>query len=60
VTRCLRGAPQPVTRKATEAARHGLRRLPKPAQMERIAAAWRPYRSVACWYLRQALEVQPP
>jgi DNA-3-methyladenine glycosylase II len=39
---------------------YGLRRLPKPAQMERIAAAWRPYRSVACWYLWRALEVQPP
>ena len=39
---------------------YGLRRLPKPAQMERIAATWRPYRSVACWYLWRALEVQPP
>jgi DNA-3-methyladenine glycosylase II len=36
---------------------YGLRRLPKPAQMERIAAAWRPYRSVASWYLWRALEV---
>src|SRR5258708_7140956 len=25
--------------------------LPKPADMERIAAAWRPYASVASWYL---------
>ncbi len=37
-----------------------LRQLPKPAQMERIAAAWRPYRSVACWYLWRALEVDMP
>jgi DNA-3-methyladenine glycosylase II len=36
---------------------YGLRRLPKPVQMERIAAAWRPYRSVACWYLWRALEL---
>jgi len=36
---------------------YGLRRLPKPAQMERIAAAWRPYRSVACWYLWRVLEL---
>ena len=36
---------------------YGLRRLPKPAQMERIAATWRPYRSVASWYLWRALEV---
>jgi DNA-3-methyladenine glycosylase II len=39
---------------------YGLRRLPTPIQMERIAAAWRPYRSVACWYLWRALEVRPP
>ncbi len=25
--------------------------LPKPAQMEELAAAWHPYRSIACWYL---------
>ena len=37
-----------------------LRRLPKPTQMERIAAAWRPYRSVACWYLWRATEVALP
>jgi DNA-3-methyladenine glycosylase II len=32
--------------------------LPKPAEMERIAAAWRPYRSVATWYLWRSLENQ--
>jgi DNA-3-methyladenine glycosylase II len=37
-----------------------LRRLPKPAQMERLAAPWRPYRSVACWYLWRALELPEP
>ena len=36
---------------------YGLRRRPKPAQMERIAAQWRPYRSVACWYLWRAVEL---
>jgi DNA-3-methyladenine glycosylase II len=25
--------------------------LPTPAQMERIAKRWEPYRSIACWYL---------
>src|SRR5882724_1635220 len=30
--------------------------LPKPAQMETIAAPWRPYRSVACWYLWRSLD----
>jgi len=39
---------------------YGLRRLPSPAQMERIAAPWRPYRSVACWYLWRALGVKTP
>jgi DNA-3-methyladenine glycosylase II len=39
---------------------YGLRRLPKPARMERIATTWRPYRSVACWYLWRALDVRPP
>src|SRR5262249_26577275 len=39
---------------------YGLRRLPSPAQMERIAAPWRPYRSVACWYLWRALDVKTP
>jgi DNA-3-methyladenine glycosylase II len=36
---------------------YALRRLPKPVQMERIAAEWRPYRSVACWYLWRAAEL---
>jgi DNA-3-methyladenine glycosylase II len=36
---------------------YGLRRTPTPAQMERIAAPWRPYRSIACWYLWRSLEI---
>ena len=32
--------------------------LPKPDEMERIAAAWRPYASVASWYLWRSLENQ--
>jgi DNA-3-methyladenine glycosylase II len=39
---------------------YGLSTLPKPAHMERIAAGWRPYRSVACWYLWRALERPKP
>jgi DNA-3-methyladenine glycosylase II len=34
------------------------RKLPKPAQMEKIAKAWEPYRSVACWYLWKSLDVK--
>ena len=39
---------------------YALRRMPKPAQMERIAAGWSPYRSVACWYLWRAAELPAP
>jgi DNA-3-methyladenine glycosylase II len=30
--------------------------LPKPAEMEKIAACWKPWSSVACWYLWRSLE----
>jgi DNA-3-methyladenine glycosylase II len=30
--------------------------LPKPAEMEKIAAAWKPYTTIACWYLWRSLE----
>jgi DNA-3-methyladenine glycosylase II len=33
-----------------------LEELPKPAEMEAIAAAWKPYSSIACWYLWRSLE----
>ncbi len=32
------------------------RKLPSPKEMEKIAACWHPYRSVACWYLWRSLE----
>jgi DNA-3-methyladenine glycosylase II len=35
---------------------YGLDDLPKPPEMEKIAAAWKPYTSVACWYLWRSLE----
>jgi DNA-3-methyladenine glycosylase II len=35
-----------------------LAELPKPAEMERLAAAWHPYCSVATWYLWRSLENQ--
>ena len=35
---------------------YGLRKMPTHAQMERIAAPWRPYRTVACWYLWRSLD----
>jgi DNA-3-methyladenine glycosylase II len=35
---------------------YGLTELPNPQEMEQIAAAWHPYRSVASWYLWRSLE----
>ena len=37
---------------------YDLPELPSPAEMEKIAAAWRPYCSVASWYLWRSLENQ--
>ena len=34
------------------------RKLPTPEQMEKIAKPWEPYRSIACWYLWQSLDVK--
>ena len=34
------------------------RKLPKPKDMENIAKAWSPYRSVACWYLWRSLDIK--
>ena len=42
-------------RKAMQRA-YRLRTLPKPERMQKIAAPWRPYRSVACWYLWRSLD----
>lgn len=33
-------------------------KLPTPAQMEKIARCWEPYRSVACWYLWRSLDIE--
>jgi DNA-3-methyladenine glycosylase II len=37
---------------------YGLAELPKPQEMESIAAPWHPYRSIASWYLWRSLENQ--
>jgi DNA-3-methyladenine glycosylase II len=34
------------------------RKLPKPKDMEKIAQAWSPYRSIACWYLWRSLDIK--
>jgi DNA-3-methyladenine glycosylase II len=33
-------------------------KLPKPKEMEKIARAWEPYRSVACWYMWRSLDLK--
>lgn len=35
---------------------YGMKRRPAPRTMERLAEAWRPYRSIAAWYLWRILE----
>ncbi len=35
---------------------YGLGDLPKPAEMEEIAAPWKPYRTVGSWYMWRVLE----
>jgi DNA-3-methyladenine glycosylase II len=35
---------------------YGLSELPSPAEMERLAGGWRPYCTVASWYLWRSLE----
>ena len=34
------------------------RKLPKPKEMERIAKAWAPYRTFACWYLWRSVDTK--
>jgi DNA-3-methyladenine glycosylase II len=36
------------------------RTLPGPEWMQKTAEPWRPYRSVACWYLWRSLEAKEP
>lgn len=38
---------------------YGLRKKPKPDRIRKIGEAWRPYRTVACWYLWRSLESAP-
>jgi DNA-3-methyladenine glycosylase II len=38
---------------------YGLRKPPTPARLTEIGESWRPYRSVACWYLWASLGNPP-
>jgi 3-methyladenine DNA glycosylase/8-oxoguanine DNA glycosylase len=44
-------------RKAMQRA-YRFRKLPDPDRMRRLAEPWRPYRTVACWYLWRSLEAR--
>ncbi|XAR64129.1 DNA-3-methyladenine glycosylase II [Bertholletia excelsa] len=39
---------------------YGLEELPRPSQMEQLCEKWRPYRSVASWYLWRLVEAKGP
>ena len=39
---------------------YGLRDLPKPRELEALAEPWRPYRSVASWYLWRVADTLAP
>jgi DNA-3-methyladenine glycosylase II len=38
---------------------YGLRKLPTPERLRRLGESWRPYRSIACWYLWASLDNKP-
>jgi DNA-3-methyladenine glycosylase II len=40
-------------------AQYRLRKTPTPDRIRRIGEAWKPYRSVACWYLWRSLDNEP-
>jgi DNA-3-methyladenine glycosylase II len=35
---------------------YGLRKRPTPDRLRKLGEAWRPYRSIACWYLWRSLD----
>lgn len=38
---------------------YGLRKMPRPERLTKMGEPWRPYRSVACWYLWASLGNAP-
>lgn len=38
---------------------YGLRKIPTPERIRQLGEAWRPYRSVASWYLWRSLDNEP-
>jgi len=56
--RAAKSAQPKVERKPSRKPKQRKITLPTPAQMEKIAKAWEPYRSVACWYLWRSLDIK--
>ncbi len=50
------GTPPPIISLDEPVQAQPLPELPKPAEMERIATPWRPFCSVASWYLWRSLD----
>jgi 3-methyladenine DNA glycosylase/8-oxoguanine DNA glycosylase len=38
---------------------YGMRKAPSPERLTKLGEQWRPYRSVACWYLWASLDNKP-
>lgn len=38
---------------------YGMKKLPHPRTVSRKAESWKPYRSLACWYLWRVVEMKP-
>ena len=38
---------------------YGMRKVPTPERLTKLGEQWRPYRSVACWYLWASLDNKP-
>ena len=38
---------------------YGLRKIPSPDRLTKLGEQWRPYKSVACWYLWASLDNKP-
>jgi DNA-3-methyladenine glycosylase II len=56
--RTLKTGPARATKKSARKPKPRKITLPTPAQMEKIAKSWEPYRSVACWYLWRSLDTE--
>jgi DNA-3-methyladenine glycosylase II len=35
---------------------YGLRKRPTPDRLQKLGEAWKPYRTIACWYLWRSLD----